>query len=180
MKVILVAAISLDGFITRHNEPGSRFTSEADRRYLLRILPEFDCCVFGSETYRVSKNWMRTQLMPDKLRVALTRTPEKYAGDAVPGSFEFTSAAPRDLVDNLHSRQYHTCALLGGGKIYSLFLRADCVDELWITLEARLFGNGTPFSPGEFDLEMELLSHEPLGDNALLLKYRPRSTRNGG
>ena len=172
MKVILVAALSLDGFITRHDEPGSRFTSEADRRHLRRILPEFDCCVFGSETYRVSKNWMRKHLMPDKLRVGLTRNPEDYAGESIPGSLEFSSAEPGELVQDLRSRGLASCALLGGGIIYSLFLEAGCVDELWVTLEARLFGAGTPFCPGKFDIPLELLSHESLGDNALLLKYR--------
>ena len=172
MKVILVAALSLDGFITRHDEPGSRFTSEADRRHLRQILPGFDCCVFGSETYRVSKNWMRKHLMPDKLRVCLTRNPANYNAEAVPGSLEFSSAAPGELVQDLRSRGLGVCALLGGGKVNSLFLESGCVDELWVTLEARLFGAGTPFCPGEFDILLELLSHETLGDNALLLKYR--------
>ncbi len=173
MKVVLVAAISLDGFITRHDEPGSNFTSEADSRYLQEILPHFDCCIFGGASFRVARTWMRQRLMPDKLRVAVTRSPETYADEAEPGRFEFTSDSPRKIIGNLGARGYQFCALLGGGQIYSLFLQAGCVDELWITLEARLFGTGTALCPGHVDIPLELISHDNLGGDTLLLKYRP-------
>ncbi len=175
MKVILVAAISLDGFITRHDEPGSDFTSEADSRYLGEILPRFDCAVFGGRSYRVAPEWMRTRLMPGKLRVVMTRSPDRYAGQAERDSFEFTDGSPPDIVDDLRSRGFRACALLGGGQVYSAFLQAGCVDELWLTLEARLFGNGTPLCPGSFDLSLRLLSHQPLDGDTLLLKYAPAS-----
>ncbi len=174
MKVVLIAAVSLDGFITRHDKPGSGFTSEADKRYLRDILNRFDACIVGAESFRVSRNWMLSRLMPDKLRVAVTRTPEAFADVADPDSFEFTSQSPRAIVEDLRTRGHHLCALLGGGRIYSLFLQARCVDELWVTLEARLFGSGTPFCPGQFDFPLELLSHDSLDRNTLLLKYRPR------
>lgn len=174
MKVILVSAISLDGFITRHDEPGSDFTSDADSRYLREVLPKFDCCIFGGASFRVAREWMRNRLMPDKLRVAVTRTPEVFAAEAEPGSFEFTAESPTAITENLRSRGYRSCALLGGGQIYSLFLQAGCVDELWITVEARLFGTGTPLCPGQVDLPLRLVSHEHLGGDTLLLKYRPR------
>ncbi len=171
MKITLVAATSLDGFITRHDEPGSDFTSPADSRYLRKILPRFDCCIFGSKSYRVAREWMRTRLMPDKLRVTLTRTPEQYAGEAVPGSFEFTRNSPREIVEDLRARNYRECALLGGGQTYSRFLQAGYVDEIWVTVEARLFGTGTQLCPGQFDIPLRLLAHESLGGDTLLLKY---------
>ena len=51
------------------------------------------------------------------------------------------------------------------------------MDELWVTLEARLFGTGTPFCPGRFDIPLKLLAHEPLGGDTLLLKYAPKSRK---
>ena len=114
MKITLVSAISLDGFITRHDEPGSDFTSEADSRYLREVLPRFDSCIFGGASFRVARDWMRTRLMPGKLRIAVTRNPEAYAAETETGSFEFTSAPPESIVSDLRTRGFRNCALLGG------------------------------------------------------------------
>ena len=53
MQLVLIAAQSLDGFITRHDEPGTAFTSPADQTHFRTVLQNFDCSVMGAETYRV-------------------------------------------------------------------------------------------------------------------------------
>ncbi|MEX2381889.1 MAG: dihydrofolate reductase family protein [Opitutales bacterium] len=173
MEIILIAAISLDGFITKHDTPGSSFVSKEDRHYFRSVLPDFDCCILGAGSYRASRKWIREKMIPEALRVVLTRTPESFEEDEHPGSLEFTKKAPGDLVADLKHRGYRRCALLGGGRVYGEFLRSELVDLLWLTLEPRIFGEGTPLCRGRSDLSFELVSTEKLADHTLLLKYKP-------
>ena len=171
MRVVLIAAQSLDGFITKHDEPGTAFTSPEDKAYFRAVLAEFDCCVFGAETYRVSREFIRSQHPGRHLRVVVTRSPDQYAADAARGALEFTNAAPAAIVADLRGRGFPACALLGGSEIHSLFFEAGLVNQVWLTVEPRLFGGGTPLLARPTDARLALQSIEKLGANTLLLKY---------
>jgi dihydrofolate reductase len=170
MRVTLIAVQSLDGFITRHDSPGAGFASAADRAHFRAALREFDCGVLGRRTYEAARA-DGAFASPARRRVVLTRMPEKFAAMAVPGALEFTAETPAAIVARLRAEGCRACALLGGAETHSLFLAAGLVDEIWLTVEARLFGGGTPLLAGPTDVRLRLLAHEPLGDDALLLKY---------
>jgi len=172
MRLTLIAAQSLDGFITRHDHPGSGFASDADRAFFREALRAFDCCVMGGETYRVSRDTIRATLMPERLRVVLTRAPEAFANDTAPGKLEFVNTPPAQLAADLHQRGFQRCAILGGAQVHSLFIDAGLVDELWLTIEPLLFGGGTALLAQPTAAKLSLVSSEKLSSNALLLKYR--------
>jgi dihydrofolate reductase len=172
MRLTLIAAQSLDGFITRHDTPGSDFASAEDRAFFREALRAFDCCVMGATTYRSAREAIRGALMLGRLRVILTRTPEAFVSDAAPSHLEFVNTPPAQLIAELNQRGFKHCALLGGAQIHSLFLAAGLVDELWITVEPLLFGGGTPLLAGRTSTKLSLLSNEKLNPNTLLLKYR--------
>jgi len=174
MRVVMIAAQSLDGFITRHGEPGSAFTSAEDKAHFRAAVAGFDACVFGGETYRVSRGFIRDRFPGRPLRVVVTRDPARFAADAIPGGLEFTAARPLDIADSLRTRGCRQCALLGGGQIHSLFLEAGLVDEVWLTVEPVLFGGGTPLVARPASISLELQASEKLGASTLLLKYRVR------
>ncbi len=174
MRIVLIAAQSLDGFITRHGEPGTAFTSPEDKAYFRAAVAGFDVGIIGGETYRVSRDFIRTSLPGRLLRVVLTRAPERYAAEALPGALEFTNAAPAELVAGLRTRGFKQCALLGGSHAHSLFLEAGLTDEIWLTVEPALFGGGTPLLARRIDVRLELLATEKLGAATLLLKYQVR------
>ena len=172
MRITLIAAQSLDGFITRHDQPGSAFASSDDRKFFREALQDFDCCVMGATTYREARTAIQCSLMPERLRTVITHKPEEFVGDVVPGKLEFTRLQPVPLAAGLASRGYAACALLGGSQIHSLFFEAGLVDELWLTVEPLLFGEGTPLLARRTSIAMELISTENLNRNTLLLKYR--------
>jgi len=171
MQVILIAAQSLDGFITRHDTPGSAFTSPADKAWFRAALAGFDASILGGVTYRAERALFLADRHPRRRRMVLTRTPAAFAADAVPGALEFTDEAPAVLLARLRALGHPRCALLGGAQIHHLFLAAGLVDELWITLEPRLFGTGTPLVGGRLDVPLHLLGQELLGGDTLLVKY---------
>lgn len=175
MKTTLIAAISLDGFITRHDETGSGFTSPEDKLYFNKAVQEFDCLIFGGQNYRISSNWIRNRLKPEQLKVVLTRNPEAWKTEAIAGELEFTNTEVLDLLQELRARDFQNVCILGGGQIYGKFLKSGAVDEIWLTLEPLLFGNGIKLSAQSLDLRADLLSIDKLNESTLLLKYKPRN-----
>jgi dihydrofolate reductase len=171
MRVTLIAVQSLDGFITKHATPGSAFASAADQNHLRKTLVDFDCSVMGAETYRTTRDWIRERMRAPRMRIVLTRTPQNFAPDARSGVLEFSAASPIDLLKELSARGHQRCALLGGAQIYSLFLKAALVDELWLTIEPCLFGAGTPLVSEALDIRLRHLSTENLTADTALSKY---------
>lgn len=101
----------------------------------------------------------------------MTRDPSRFTGDSVPTMIEFTREPAAELVNRLSGEGIGRCALLGGGVINGLFLAAGLVDEVWITVEPLLFGEGRPLAVGRLDVALTLKESSILGGNTLLLKY---------
>ncbi|HWZ95038.1 MAG TPA: dihydrofolate reductase family protein [Opitutaceae bacterium] len=173
MHVTLLTAQSLDGFITRHDAPGSGFASPEDQRHFHAALVGFDCSVMGGVTYRGARDLICTQPMAQRLRVVLTRTPADYVAEARPGLLEFTDDPPGKVIAGLRTRGFARCVLLGGAQVHGLFFVAGLVDEIWLTVEPVLFGGGTPLLAARVDVRLELLASEKLNaTGTLLLRYR--------
>jgi len=174
MQLILIAAQSIDGFITRHNQPGSAFTSPEDKAWFRAALSGFDASIVGGVTYRAERELFLSKRGHGRRQVVMTRTPADYAEDAVANELEFSADPPVTLAERLQSLGHRRVALLGGSQVHSLFLDAGRVDELWLTLEPRLFGAGTPLLAARTDHRLTLLGHEHLGGDTLLVKYSVR------
>ena len=172
MRIVLIAAQSLDGFITKHAQPGTAFTSPEDKAHYRTVLRDFDVGVLGGATYRASREAIKARPPGQPPRIVMTRSPDLHAAESIPGMLEFTNATPVALAKELGARGYGQCALLGGSHIHSLFLAAGLVDEIWLTIEPLLFGSGTPLLAHPADIKLNLNSMERLGADSLLAKYR--------
>ena len=172
MKTVLIAAISLDGFITRHDQPGSGFTSPEDKQYFQQTALEFDTLIFGRVNYEQSKGWIQNHLRSDQLKIILTRNPNHYADLHRENELEFTSHSPKEILKSLAQHKRKRVAILGGGKIYGLFLQEEAADELWLTVEPKIFGSGIKLADGQLHTRFDLFSDQKLNSSTLLLKYR--------
>lgn len=169
----MVMLSTLDGKITKGNDPDIyKWTSKEDQDYFFSLIKKNNLMVFGSKTYEAVKN--RIKLSEDTLRVILTRNPEKYKDDVVAGKLEFSKESPRQLVERLQKMGYKTLLLLGGGIINSLFLKARLVNELYLTLEPKIFGEGKLLvDKVDLNTSLKLTSSKKLNpEGTLLLKYK--------
>ncbi len=176
MKLTLIAAQSVDGFIAKHSVYGSQFTSEADRAHLREALAGFDFYLMGAETYRVIRNELLGKLKPGLLRVVVTHHPEVFTSDAVSGILEFSSEPLPQLVARLTQNGQCRGAILGGAQIYLQCLELNLVSQCWLTIEPRLFGAGTALLGREIDVALKFAGQQKLSDDTLLLKYDVIST----
>lgn len=171
MEVVAIAAQSIDGCITRHDEPGSRFASDADRSWFAEAIARCDCIVMGRATYTASRTFIRSRLSPERCRHVLTRSPADWAGDAVDGQLAFTDETPAALIDRLAAAGHAWCGVLGGAEVYTRLIRDQRLTRLWLTLEPRLFGRGTRLVTGTMDPHLRLVEARPLAGGSLLLDY---------
>lgn len=170
MKITSAMVMSADGRTTRGNEPPSGWASKEDQRLFHELRDKASLIVMGVGTYESVKTTIH--LNPNKRRIVLTNTPDKYKADTVPGSLEFSTETPSELVKRL-TREGHDDMLLVGGSITSAgFYNANLVDELYLTVEPLLFGSGRPLV-GQLTktVGLRLLSVRQLNQQGTLLLH---------
>lgn len=175
MKVILVMVQSVNGKITRGVESDIyAWTSREDADFFFSLLRQSSLIVMGSGTYEAVKDKIKPT--PDQLRIVLTNNPERYKRSQIEDQLEFRNASPKVLVDELEKKGRETLLLVGGGDLNKSFIEADLVDELYLTIEPRLFGQGkTVVAEGRFEKKLTLLSSKTLNSQgSLLLHYSLR------
>lgn len=167
-----MAVQSINGFITRNDEPGVGFASREDNRWYVDMLQGMDLVLMGRQTYEVSRDYVRGNAMGAAPRWIFTRTPERYEEERIPGKLEFVGLDKQAFIESVEDQLLNKIALCGGPGISSWFFDNGLVDELYITIEPLIFQGGTPLLALTKDLGCELLSVRHLSDQTLLLHYR--------
>jgi len=168
MIVTLIAVISMDGNITDGDTPGtSHWTSLQDAAHFRKQLAKSDAIVIGRATYDIAKPVPQ----PGKLRIVMTRQPQRLISK--PGMLEFTDKSPQSIHEYLHNAGKRSVLLVGGSQIYSLFINAGLVDDMYLTIEPVLLGEGTPFFSGSITkTDFRLKTMQQLNSaGSLLLHY---------
>lgn len=172
MKVILVMVASVDGKTTSWQTPSvPGWTSIEDKKHFKNIIDENNLIIMGRKTYEDSAPIINN--MPGKLRVIITKNPEKYKFNEVPSQLEFTNENPPELLRRLSEAGYKQVILAGGAEINKLFIASNLIDELWLTVEPVILGKGNNLIASlKITKNMKLLSVDKLNRNGtLLLKY---------
>lgn len=170
MKVILVFVSTLNGKITRGNDPEVRnWSSDSDQIHYARVWKESRLVVMGSRTYDLNT------ITPSPLRLILVMSgkPGLYKDREIPGQLEFTSNNPSELVNEFSKKNYDLMTVVGGAHLATSFLKEKLVDELWLTIEPSLFGRGQDLIIND-DLEVKLELKEIIRANekgTLITKY---------
>ena len=172
MKVTLIVVTSLDGRITEGGTSGtSSWTSPEDQEVFNAQIKTHPCIVMGSATYKAARSIIKPSA--DKPRIVLSRTPQKFASERLPG-LRFTADSPQKIVRQTGDDGYKSLLVVGGAQTGARFFDAGLIDELFVTIEPLLFGAGTPFiAPLRHTTHLQLLSCKQLNDQGtLLMHYR--------
>lgn len=173
MKVIMVAVMSINCKLTRGDDPDIyKWTSKEDSKIFLSMIEKYNLIVMGSKTYEAARNIIK--LKKDKMRIVLSRHPRKYRDNQVKGQLEFSSESPKQLVRQLEKQGYTKMLLVGGTETNTLFLKNSLVDELHLTIEPLIFGEGKNLVLEEkLDLSLKLLDFKKLNKKGTLhLRYK--------
>lgn len=173
MKLTMVMLSSVDGKTTKGNDSNIyTWTSIEDQKYFFSLIKKNNLIIMGRETYDASKPVIK--LEKGKLRIVLTRSPKNYSNETIKGQLEFSDETPEKLIQRLPTLEYKKALLVGGSIINGLFLKHNLVDELYLTIEPRIFGKGKNIIEGQLlDKSLQLTSVKKLNKNGtLLLKYK--------
>jgi dihydrofolate reductase len=165
MKVIAIAAITTDGMIARHARHRTDWTSKADKQMFAAASRKAGVIIMGRATFETFPRPLK-----DRLHVVLTAHPEAFV--STPGVVEYTAVAPAEILRSLEARRFSEVIIGGGASVYRQFLTVGLVDELWLTVEPVLFGEGISLlAGGSVDIRMRLLEVVRLATDTIQLKY---------
>nr|AIA13000.1 RibD C-terminal domain protein [uncultured bacterium] len=160
MKVFLIAAISADGFIARETNEVADWTSKEDKKLFVELTKRAGVMVMGRTTFETIGH-----ALPGRKTIVYTHR------DVEIEDVEVTDDAPANLVHRLHTEGYKEVAICGGSAMYTQFMQAGVVDELYLTIEPVLFGSGVPLFAGQLETRMQLIESRSLNDNVVLMHY---------
>ena len=123
MPISLIAVQSVNGLITRNDEPGTSFASEADLAWFKEILMGHDLVLLGGSTYRAAREAIIRGAEEGTPRWVITRKPEDYAQDRIPGKLEFIRLDEAALFEAIIECGFENIALVGGSAISDWYQR---------------------------------------------------------
>ena len=169
MKLILMMAMTADGIIAKNKTQNADWTSKADKKVFISETKKAGAIIMGDTTFEA----MGQKSLPGRFNLILSLTPKKYKSLEKPGELEFIKATPEEVIKMLEAKGFESAILGGGARTNSFFLKAGLVDEIWITVEPKIFGVGMNFTEGEdLDLNLELIEAKEIGDDAVQLRYK--------
>jgi dihydrofolate reductase len=170
MRIILVFVSTLDGKITRWGDPKvSSWTSEEDKKYFKKTWNEAPLIVMGSNTFRAEK----LGSVRDHFILVMTSHPSDFKDKEVGGRLEFSNESPAHLAARFEKADFTTMLVVGGASIATSFLKAGLIDEIWLTIEPKIFGSGGNFVVEQkLDIELQLIGCEQVNQHGTLItKY---------
>ncbi len=168
----LIAVCTVDGKIARHPRHMTDWSSKEDKDFLHKKLDEADAVVVGHTTYEVAK-----EPLSKRNCIVFTRS--------VPGAVEngtnlaYLNPDEIGIAEYCATHGYKKVAVLGGAQTFSHFLENGLVDEIFLTIEPLVFGEGIGFFgpvPASKGLALELVSAKELNKKGtVLLHYKKRA-----
>jgi dihydrofolate reductase len=167
MKTFLVFVASLDGKVTKWgNSDVKTWSSHQDQEYYRKVWNENFLIVMGSYTFNTDQK----QPSADHLLMVMTGHPERYSHKQVAGQLEFTSESPRTLVSRLEKEGHKSMLIIGGPRVATSFLKDQLIDEVWLTIEPKIFGMGSNFAIGEkLDINLRLIHFDEVNKQGTLI-----------
>ena len=160
---------SLDGIIARSIDDDLSWGSSADKKLYKQFTTDYGTVIVGSTTFKQ----MPKIAFKNRTCVVLTRKPEQFTEFLDDSNFVFLNPNPVEVVKYLESKNISKAAIVGGSHINSMFLKANLVDELFVTIAPKIFGNQVRiFGKDDLAVTLELKAVEKIGESELLINYK--------
>ncbi len=163
MKVTIICATSLDGFINKLDRGKLIWGSTQDKQHFAKETRRTGVAIMGQTTFDTLD-----EPLPDRLNVVVTRTPKDNTDQVI-----YVDGKPRNILEDMEARGFSEVSVIGGSMINTLFMNAGVVTDLVITITPHIFGEGVPlFGNLDKDYNLELVEARPLGPGEILNHYK--------
>jgi dihydrofolate reductase len=161
-----LAAITLDGKIARHPRHFTDWTSPEDKAVFREHMNSSDVVVAGNNTYKTAEVFLSK-------RNCIVFTRSVPSAEKLRENLLMLNPEGVSIQESLSA--YRTVALIGGTEVYTYFLERGLIDNLYLTVEPLIFGNGLDLFRWEGDatVSFQLESARQLNEaGSLLLQYK--------
>lgn len=165
MKVFIIVAMSADGCIgIDATHLATTWTTKSDKQFFMRRSKQAGTVVMGLNTFNTFGKALK-----DRRLIILTPEPQDLTVEGV----EAVNESPTDLIKRLESEGVKELAVCGGAYVYTEFMATGLVEELYINVMPKVFGQGVRLFGQEFDYNLTLLETATLDDgNSVMLHYK--------
>lgn len=173
MEVILIAAITLDGFIARaEHQVSTAWTSKEDAKWFSQKTKEIGLCIMGRTTYETIG-----RPLPGRQIIVISKSGSSIESFTVgtPDTVITTHSSPKEIIEFLQLKRQQAVAICGGSSIYSQFLQAGLVNRLYLTIEPVLFGEGIGLLNQSTDIRLKQISENALTEHTFVREYEVES-----
>jgi dihydrofolate reductase len=171
-KVILGAAITLDGYIARPDGSVDYLVMTKDvAKEMSHFFATVDIIVFGRKTLdaaiAMSGGSYKSFFNIPTYVFSRTQPPGERGGVI------FTNQTPAAWLRKIRARPGKHICHMGGGELARSFLKADLIDELALHVMPILLGSGLPFFPPAFPRrDFVLVENKTYSKSSIGLTYR--------
>jgi len=165
MKTRLVMVMTTDGIIAKGSDHNPMdWTSKEDKEHFQEISKKAGVLIMGQSSYDAIGS-----PLPGRLNVVLTRSERQDQ----PGLLEHKQGDVKQILRELEERDFVFVLVCGGTFVNSLFLEQNLIDEIQITIEPKIFGQGLRlFDKIDVDLDLELIEIKKLNNHTVNLLYQ--------
>jgi dihydrofolate reductase len=166
MKVTLIAAMTADGRIARHDRHFPDWPVGGDKALFREVSDAAKIVVMGRKTYETTG-----PLMGRSVVVLTSRRDLRFSNNEIAWN-----RSPGELVQRMKELDFQDLVVAGGAQVYTSFVEADLVDEFILTVSPVVFGEGPSLlsRPVDTDSDMKLEHCSSNGSGLVVLKYRVR------
>lgn len=169
MHVTLIASITADGFIAQNKEQSSlTWTSREDTRFFVQKTKEIGVIIMGATTFETIK----PKHLPFAERTIVVMTRSKAYPQFDPKDVRAESGTAFDVLKKLKQEGITQVLLGGGASVYTQFMQAGLVDELFLTVEPIVFGSGIKLFSESVLAKMQLLEVLDLSEETKVFHYK--------
>ena len=156
-------AISLDGKIAKNSQHFTNWSSKEDKKMFSQVSNDCGVILMGENTFNTFPS-------PLEGRLNLVFSEKDNLEDEE--NVCFVKGDPKLILEKLKKDGYKKALLGGGSFLNSLFLEKKLIDEIMITIEPKVFGQGLSLFNKDFDINLELIELKKLNKNSIFLHYK--------
>lgn len=159
----MVMAVTADGRIAKGANHFPDWTSTEDKQFFAKTSKKHGVVIMGDKTFNTFPAPLKERL---NVVFTLEKNPKEIEG------VRWVSGEPENVLKELEEMGYESAVLGGGAFINGMFLEKGLIDEIAITVEPKIFGDGISLFKGDFDMDLELIDVEKINENSVVLKYK--------
>lgn len=157
-------ATTLDGLIAKDKNHFANWTSKEDKKLFVAESKKHGVIIMGENTFKTFK-----KPLPGRLNVVFSYENKETSNYE---NLKYVNDEPENVLQDLEKKGYKSVLLGGGAIINSLFLEKKLINEIIITIEPKLFGQGLSIFASPCNIDLNLIKLEKLNNDVFYVHYK--------